>query len=101
MAEQPIGHQEIANREHIAPKKTGDNIAAKRVAGYAFDGANWQRVPTGYIPSAYDYVGIDTSPSTSDVYTFYQGGSGGTLVSTVTLAYSDSTKGNLTSVART
>lgn len=103
MAEGPIGQQEIANREHIAPQKTGDNIAAKRVAPYYYDTAsgNWQRAPSPYIPFPYDYVGVNTAGATTDVYTFYQGGSGGTLVATVTLTYSDSTKGTLTSVART
>lgn len=101
MAEGPIGQQEIDNREHIAPQKTGDNIAAKRVVGYAWDGANWQRPPLPFVPSSYDYVGVDNSGSTTKVFTFRQGGSGGTLVSTVTLTYSDSTKANLTSVART
>lgn len=38
---------EILNREHLAPDKTGDNIAAKRVASYAWDGTNWQRVLVG------------------------------------------------------
>lgn len=29
--------------EHIGPTETGDNIDAKRVAAYYWDGSNWQR----------------------------------------------------------
>lgn len=100
MGEQAISAQEIANREHIAPNKTGDNIAAKRVVNYDWDGANWQRTPLSYVPYAYDYVAI-TYNATTDIYAFYQGGNGGTLATTVTLTYQDSTKQQLNSVART
>lgn len=38
-------HTEIAQAEHISPEKTGDNIAAKRSAGYIFNPASgvWER----------------------------------------------------------
>lgn len=102
MAEQPIGEQEIANREHIAPQKTGDNIAAKRVVPYYWDAASstWQRSPAPFVPVPYDYVAVAYPDGVTEVYTFYQGGSGGTLVSTVTLVYTDSTKANLSSATR-
>lgn len=45
---------EIENREHIAPDKTGDNIAAKRTANYNWDGSNWQRVATSFFANNYD-----------------------------------------------
>lgn len=93
----------IENAEHIDPATTGDNIAAKKVASYGWDAqsSQWRRSPAPYVPYAYDYVGVNTAGSTTDVYTFYQGGSGGTLVATVTINYSDSTKSTTTSVART
>jgi len=100
VAEGPIGEQEIANREHIAPQKTGDNIAAKRVAQYGFDGTNWQRIPMRFVKNAFDYVSL-AQASTTDTYTFYQGGSGGTLVNTVTITYTDSSKNTLSNVALT
>ncbi len=34
----------VTKAEHIGPDDTGDNIEAKRVANYTFDGTNWQRV---------------------------------------------------------
>lgn len=33
----------IANAEHIDPATTGDNIAAKKVAGYTWNGSTWER----------------------------------------------------------
>ena len=33
----------IANAEHIGPNDTGDNIEAKRVAGYIWNGTSWER----------------------------------------------------------
>jgi len=29
--------------EHIGPLETGDNIAAKKVAGFVWNGTSWQR----------------------------------------------------------
>lgn len=34
---------EITSAEHISPEHTGDNISAKRVAGYIWNGTDWQR----------------------------------------------------------
>lgn len=34
---------EITGAEHISPEHTGDNISAKRVANYVWDGAAWIR----------------------------------------------------------
>jgi hypothetical protein len=34
---------ELNQAEHIGPEHTGDNIDAKRVANYIWDGSNWQR----------------------------------------------------------
>lgn len=46
MAEGPVSSQDIDNREHIDPLKTGDNIPAKRVAlyGYYPGGSVWNRL---------------------------------------------------------
>lgn len=37
------GLQEVTQAEHISPAKTGDNIEAKRTAGYVWNGTNWER----------------------------------------------------------
>lgn len=34
---------EITGAEHISPEHTGDNISAKRVANYIWNGADWER----------------------------------------------------------
>lgn len=46
MAEKPYmeGIESIVASEHIGPLKTGDNIDAKKVALYVWDGANWSRM---------------------------------------------------------
>lgn len=53
------GSESITQAEHISPAKTGDNIQAKRVAQYVWDGSAWQRMtqPGG---------GTSTPPKDSD-----------------------------------
>lgn len=34
---------EITGAEHISPEHTGDNISAKRVANYIWNGSTWER----------------------------------------------------------
>lgn len=53
------------------------------------------------VPFAYDTILADYPTTNTEVYTYYTGGSGGTLVATVTVTYTDSTKEMLTSVERT
>lgn len=40
------GQEEIARNEHIGPGLTGDNIDAKRVASYVWNGTSWQVATT-------------------------------------------------------
>ena len=54
----------------------------------------------GFLPSVYDYISY-TSGSTTDVYVFKNGGSGGTTVSTITITFTDSTKKVLSTVVKT
>ncbi len=101
MAEEAIGIQEIANREHISPQKTGDNIAAKKVVTYAADeNNNWQRVPLAFTDKAFDYVGFANSDANGNYQNIflYNGGAGGTLQRTLTLTYDANS--NVTSIAR-
>lgn len=37
------GAESITQSEHISPTKTGDNIEAKRVANYVWNGSTWER----------------------------------------------------------
>lgn len=52
----------IAKSEHIGPDDTGDNIEAKRVAGYVWNGTTWERASstagTSKATNAYSIVAI-------------------------------------------
>lgn len=37
------GSESITQAEHISPAKTGDNIQAKRVVNYVWNGSTWER----------------------------------------------------------
>lgn len=56
---------------------------------------------TGLVPLQYDYIAYTNTNSTTDTYQFYTGGAGGTLVSTLTIVYTDSTKTIISTMART
>lgn len=88
----------ITQAEHIGPDATGDNIEAKRVAGYHWTGSAWERDGAGaLVPGNYDFIGIAPSTAAPTTITFKSGGSGGTTVATLTLAY-DGT--DITSITR-
>lgn len=98
MGENAISSQEINNREHIAPAKTGDNIAAKKVASYGFNSASaWGRTPLPFVDFAYDDIVFGTYDSFGNpaTITFNANGS---PVRTLTLTADGS--GNITEVAR-
>lgn len=94
------GSESITQAEHISPVKTGDNIQAKRVVPYAWDGTSWGRTPLPFITASYDFIS-QAQASTTDTWTFKTGGSGGTTVATITITYTDSTKAVISTVART
>lgn len=57
------GEGEIERAEHISPRKTGDNIQAKRVATYVWNGSSWERMTqpggtSGGAPKDTDRFGI-------------------------------------------
>lgn len=95
MGEHAISAQEIANREHISPAKTGDNISAKKVGSYGNGVGNaWGRIPLPLIDQPYDYVGFSNPDANNNYQTivFNSGGSGGTTVRTLTLAFDANNK---------
>jgi hypothetical protein len=54
------------------------------------------------ITSPYDYIAVAYPDTSTEVYTFKTGGSGGTTVGTITVVYSDAvTKQILSSVTKT
>lgn len=82
------GSESIQQAEHISPNKTGDNIQAKRVAMYGFDGTNWQRQGIQLTPGKdYDYLSATNTDTDEDTLVFKTGGSGGTTVQTIVITY--------------
>jgi hypothetical protein len=57
-------------------------------------------VSNSLIPSVFDYIGVTYPTTTSEVYVYKTGGSGGTTVSTITLVYTDTTKGFISSLTK-
>ncbi len=53
------------------------------------------------VKEKFDYIGIAYPTSSSEVYTYKLGGSSGTTVATITITYVDSTKAQVSSIART
>lgn len=53
------------------------------------------------VDEEFDYIGTAYPNGTTEVYTYKSGGSSGTIVASVTVTYTDSTKDNVSSVART
>lgn len=49
----------------------------------------------------YDAVSVAYPLATTEVYSFFNGGLGGTLVATITLVYTNASKSDLTSVVKT
>lgn len=98
MGEQEISSEIIANREHIAPPKTGDNIAAKRVANYGFGAdSNWARTPLPLVDVPYDSTTFTNADANGNYQTITFKANGST-VRTLTLTFDGSN--NVTSIAR-
>jgi hypothetical protein len=64
------GLNSITASEHIGPNATGDNIEAKRIGNYVWDGANWQRMtqPSGGGGDTQYAEGVTTSPATGTTF---------------------------------
>jgi hypothetical protein len=85
----------INRDEHIE-----EAVAAKRVVPYNMGTSGLARAPLPLIVAAWDYVGF-TSPDVNGNYqtwTFKNGGSGGTTVNTMAVAYDSNS--NITSISR-
>ena len=90
----------VVGAEHIGPEATGDNIEAKRVANYFWNGTEWSRVTSSIQPGVdYDYLDVQQTDADTDTYVFKDGGSGGTTVRTIVVNYTDSTKESIDSIA--
>lgn len=92
---------EITGAEHISPEHTGDNISAKRVANYIWNGTSWERMaqPGGLTAGIdYDYLDVQQTDSDTETYVFKTGGSGGTTVRTIVVNYTSDAKSDIDTV---
>lgn len=53
------------------------------------------------IPYSYDSISYTNTSTTVDTYKYFRGGLAGTLVATVTITYTDTTKSQISTVVRT
>lgn len=99
--------------DHLAGK-----VAVKKVGNYKWNGSDWERwdgsstLPTGAATETtllktvglglpeFDYCS-QVQAATTDTWTFKTGGVAGTTVATVTITYTGTDKGTISSVART
>lgn len=49
---------------------------------------------------SFDYIAVAYPNTTTETYTYRNGGASGTIVATITVTYTDATKEQLTSIAR-
>ena len=59
----PIGGDRVkqtAEAEHIGPDYTGDNVSAKKVANYSWNGTAWERETVGFAANANITTDIST-----------------------------------------
>lgn len=82
------------DREYINFKDNGDGTTSRYVSissglGNLLEGLE------------FDYIGATYPSSTTEVYTYRNGGSLGPVVATITVVYANPSKKNVVSVART
>jgi len=63
--------------------------------------AVYSRISNALVIESFDAIGATYPTATTEVYSYYTGGLAGTLVATVTVTYTDSTKEVLVSAVRT
>lgn len=61
------GSESITQAEHLSPLKTGDNIQAKRVANYVWNGSEWERATPAGTTSPQKTL-IDKTTTTNVIY---------------------------------
>ena len=55
----------------------------------------------GFVLDPYDFISVAYPLDTQEIYTYKTGGSGGTVVATITVNYTDATKNTLSNVYKT
>ena len=77
-----------------------NNASAKRTIPLGYGGGSFTKLPTPLLDMAYDYIGFSNPDGNGNYQTlsFNTGGSGGTTVRTLTLAFDGSN--NVTAITR-
>ena len=77
-----------------------DPISLRDTSGTRIDPATEEGLEAvaGLVTSPYDYIGATYPDTTTEIYTYKEGGIGGTTVATVTVVYTDVTKEFITTV---
>lgn len=81
-----------------------DSVGVKNIAGTQVNPATEETLLgiAGLLPVAYDYISRNWNGETfTEVWAFKTGGSGGTIVSTITIVYDDVNMSNIVSVQKT
>lgn len=55
----------------------------------------------GLILAEFDYIAYTNTNSTTDTYVYKFGGSGGSIVATITIVYTDTSKNTISTVTKT
>ena len=97
MANPQMSAEAVTQSEHIDPTITGDNIPAKRVANYNWDGTNWYRGIGGLFTKPYNELDW-SNPDAGGNYQTIISKLSGTTQQTLTLTYDASN--NVTSIIR-
>lgn len=96
---------DVTTNPSIDRNEHDDKSQAKKVALWGYDATTDTPYRLGglgrFVTEKFDYIGVAYPNSTTETYTYKSGGSIGTTVATVTVVYTDSTKDNVSSVART
>lgn len=91
----------ISGANQTETRVTGTTYSTKRALDVSVAGGEIIDVGGLMDGAVYDYVGVTLPNSVAEVYAFKTGGSGGTLVATVTVVYTDANKTTPSSVTRT
>lgn len=87
------------------PNYPYSGLDAENAIRQAFNATNdaLRTTPSGgtLVTEKFDYVAASYPDTITEVYTYKNGGASGTVVATVTLVYTNSTKANLSTVTRT
>lgn len=97
MGNPQMSAEAVTQSEHIDPSITGDNIPAKRVANYKWDGQAWNRSIGGLFTLPYDQLAW-SNPDAGGNYQTIISKLNGTTQQTLTLSYDGAN--NVTNITR-